>query len=52
MKLDVKSSKLIVFGIESNDKNPKFEVGDHVRISKYKKKLHKITFQVGLKNFL
>ena len=24
------------FGKEFNDKNPKFKVGDHVRISKYK----------------
>ena len=24
------------YGEESNEKNPKFEIGDHVRISKYK----------------
>ena len=27
------------FEIENNNKDPKFEVGDHVRISKYKTKL-------------
>ena len=32
----VKSSTYIVFGKESNEKNPKFEVGDYVKISKYK----------------
>ena len=34
--IDVKSSTCILFGAENNDKDPKFEVGDHVRISKYK----------------
>ena len=33
---DVKSSKYIDFGIEHNDKDPKFKIGDHVRISKHK----------------
>ena len=32
----VKSSTYLDSGIENNDKDPKFEVGDHVRISKYK----------------
>ena len=32
----VKSSAYLDSGIENNDKDPKFEVGDHVRISKYK----------------
>ena len=35
--VDIKSSKYINFGIENNDKDPKFKVGDHLRISKYKK---------------
>ena len=39
--IDVKSSTLIEFGVERNDKNPKFEVGDHVRIAKYKNILGK-----------
>ena len=33
---DVKASTYIDFNVESNDKDPKFEVGDHVRISIYK----------------
>ena len=40
---DVKSSTFVDFIVEKIDENPKFEVGDHVRISKYKKffkKLH------------
>ena len=31
----------IDFGIESNDKGPKFKVDDHVRISKFRKTLCK-----------
>ena len=37
----------IDFGVENNDDDPKFKVGDHVRISKYKK--IKVTPQIGLK---
>ena len=33
---DVKDNTYIVSKKEVNDKNPKFKVGDHVRISKYK----------------
>ena len=33
----VKNNKYIDFDKEVNDKDPKFQVGDHVRISKYKK---------------
>ena len=33
---DVKDNAYIDFGKEINDKDPKFKVGDHVRISKYK----------------
>ena len=37
MKLvDVKSNTHIDFNKENNKEDPKFEVGDHVRISKYK----------------
>ena len=35
--VDVKDNTYIDFKNEVNDKNPKFKVGDHVRISKYKK---------------
>ena len=34
--IDVKDNTYIDFKKEKNDKNPKFKVGDHVRISKYK----------------
>ena len=34
--IDVKDSTYIDFSKEVNDKDPKFKVGDHVRISKYK----------------
>ena len=33
--LDAKSGTYINFGVENNDKDPKFKVGDHVRIPKY-----------------
>ena len=32
----VEDNKYIDFGKESNNKDPKFKIGDHVRISKYK----------------
>ena len=34
--VDVKSNTYINFSKEINDKDPKFKVGNHVRISKYK----------------
>ena len=34
--IDVKDNTYIDFGKEANDNDPKFKVGDHVRISKYK----------------
>ena len=34
--VDVKDNTYINFGKESNDKDPKFKIGDYVRISKYK----------------
>ena len=34
--IDVKDNTYINIGKEVNDKDPKFQVGDHVRISKYK----------------
>ena len=34
--VDVKSSTYINFGVENNEKDPKFKVGGKVRISKYK----------------
>ena len=35
--IDVQDNTYINIGKEVNDKYPKFQVGDHVRISKYKK---------------
>ena len=34
--IDVKDNTYINIGKEVNDKDPKFKVGDHTRISKYK----------------
>ena len=34
--IDVKQSTYIDFGVENDDKDPKFEISDHVRNSKYK----------------
>ena len=34
--IDVKNNTYLDFGKENNDKYPKFQVNDHVRISKYK----------------
>ena len=34
--IDVRNNTYINIGKEVNDKDPKFKVGDHVRISKYK----------------
>ena len=34
--VDVKSSRYIDFGMENNEKGPKFKVDDYVRMSKYK----------------
>ena len=39
--IDVKDNAYINIGKEVNDKDPKFKVGDHVRISKYKKNFAK-----------
>ena len=53
--IDVKLIIHIDF-IKNNDKNNqedfKFEVGDHVIISKYKIILHKVLLEIGLKKFL
>ena len=39
--IDVNDNIYIDFGKEVNDKDPKFKVGDHVRISKYKNAFYK-----------
>ena len=35
--IDIKDNRYINLDKEVNDKDPKLKVGDHVRISKYKK---------------
>ena len=48
--VDVKSNTYIDSSKEINDKDPKFKIGDIVRISKYKNIfLQKTIFQIGLK---
>ena len=44
----VKPNTYFEFGIENNDKDPKFKVGDHVIISKCKNFLQKGALQIGL----
>ena len=34
--IDVKSSSCAEYNVDSNNKGPKFKIGDHVKISKYK----------------
>ena len=48
----VMSNKYVDFCIKNNVKDSKFEVVDHVRISKYKNILQKLMFQISLKKFL
>ena len=53
--VDVKNNTYIASSKNVNDKDPKFKVGDHVRISKYQNTkilLLKGTLQTGLKKFL
>ena len=49
--LDVKDNTYIDSNKEVNDKDPKFKVGDHVRISKYKNIFAKGYTPNGLKKF-
>ena len=50
--IDVTPNSYAGYKEDSNGKDPKFKVGDHVRISKYKKFLLKDTLQIGQKKFL
>ena len=50
--IDVKDNTYINTGKEVNEKDPKFQFDDRVRISKYKIFLLKAILQIGLKNFL
>ena len=50
--IDVKSDSFAEYNEESNEKTPKFRVGDHVRISKYKNGFAKGYAPNGVKRFL
>ena len=50
--IDVKDNTYVDSKEEVNDKYPKFKVGDHVTISKYKNIFAKDTHQIGMKKFL
>ena len=34
--VDIQSGNYVEYNVNSNDKDPKFQVGDHIRRSKYK----------------
>ena len=50
--VDLKSNTYVNSSKEINDRDPKFKIGNFIRISKYKKNLEKATFQIGLQKFL
>ena len=50
--IDVTSDSYAEYNEDSNEKDPKFKVGDHVRISKYKNIFVKDTFNIDQKKFL
>ena len=50
--IDVKDNACIDFNKKVNDKDPKFQVGDHVRISNYKNIFAKGYTQNRSENFL
>ena len=50
--VNVKPRIYVDFNKENNKEDPKFKVGDHVRISTYKNVFAKALFQISLKNFL
>ena len=50
--VDVKSSTYTDSRKEINYRDPKFKIGNFVRISKYKTILQKVTLQIGQNKFL
>ena len=50
--IDVKSDSFAEYNEEPNEKDPKFKVGDHVRISKSNIFLLKDMLLIGVKKFL
>ena len=50
--IDVKNNSFAKYNEESNEKDPRFKIGDHVRISKYKIIFVKNMLLIGVKKFL
>ena len=50
--INVQQSTYIGFEVINNEKDPKFEVGDHVGRSKYKNIFAKAILQIGQREFL
>ena len=50
--IDVTDDSYAEYNEDFNKKDPRFKVGDHVRISKHKNIFAKDTFQIGRKKFL
>ena len=50
--IDVKNNSFAKYNEESNEKDPRFKIGDHVRISKYKIVFAKNMLLIGVKKFL
>ena len=50
--IDVKSDSFAEYNEESNETDPKFKVGDHVRISKHRNIFAKGILLIGVKRFL
>ena len=50
--IDIKYNACFDFGKEVNDKDPKFQVGDHVKFQNTKTLSPKDILQIGLKKFL
>ena len=50
--IEVTSDSYAEYNEDSKEKNPKFKVGDHVRISKYKSTFAKDTLKVGQRKLL
>ena len=49
---DVKSTTYFDFDFENNDKNPKSNIGEHIRNKNIKISLLQVTLQIGQKEFL
>ena len=49
---DVKDDSFVEYIEESNKKDPKFKIGDHVRISNYKIFFLKVIYLIGAKKIL